>query len=231
MYKFAPENLRQSLSTPPHPSPPSRAGKLSLHSVTGLDPGTPSFPTRTPHSFTSPPHVFPAWAFPSPPPSAAEDAKETLTPFLEACFDSLSGAGARQFASLFVYLTSLLHRGHRLGCFYRLSRLGPRPAGVQPATALARPFCSLLFAVAEWHRADYCLQVEAMVAKDATLALAASAADDKCARREGDLVPVGAGGEAGSNDRVPVSAGGEAGSVARMFSRVRMEDSERSVAA
>ena len=59
--------------------------------------------------------------------------------------------------------------------------------------------------------ADYRLQVQAMVAKDETLALAASAADDKWLRREG--------------------AGGAAGALARSFSRVRMTDSERSVAA
>ena len=138
MYKFAPENLRQSLTLPP-PSPPSRAGKLSLHSVTGLDPGTPSFPTCAPHSFVSPPHLPPPWSFPSPSPSAAEDTKDTLTPFLEACFDSLSGTGAQCFASLFVHLTSRLHRGHRVGCFYRLGRLSARPAGVQAADRVTAP--------------------------------------------------------------------------------------------
>jgi hypothetical protein len=130
MYNFAPENLRRSF-TPPPPSPPSRAGKLSLHSVTGLDPGTPSFPARAPRSFASPPHLPPP-SCPSPPPSAAEDTKETLTPFLEACFDSLSGVGAQRLKSVFVYLTSLLHRGHRLGCFYRVRRFSPRSAGVLP---------------------------------------------------------------------------------------------------
>ncbi len=55
------------------------------------------------------------------------------------------------------------------------------------------------------------LQVQAMVTKDETLALAASAADDKSARME--------------------IAGGEAASLARSFSRVRMACNERSVAA